>query len=114
MIYVKSYYNQLDRKYFGAKINYSYKQIIKKFLTNFTKKYKIQLSAIEKKYIEKDLVSLFTIYRYFDIKLVSLIKNIEKLLLKYLESRELIKQFIIELLDKILKQKGGYTKCQNL
>lgn len=110
MIYVKSHYNRLDKKYFGKKVRYDYKKRITSILTKHFKKCKIQISQEQKSYLKNNLISLFTIYRYFRIKTSELYRLLILLSKDYIDSPEELTQ---QLLDTILNNKG-YTQGKNI
>lgn len=115
MIYVKSHYNRLDRMFFGAKIRYDYKQRVKSYLTKFLKNNKIVLTQLESSYLKNNIISLFTIYRYFDIKVSGIYRLMNQLCYKYLNyNDDLTKTMLFELFTIILNNKIGYTQGKNL
>lgn len=100
MIYVKSHYNRLDKMYFGKKVCYDYKNKISKLLTIYIKNCKIRLLPIEKRYIKQNLIMLFTIYRYFSVKLSEIYRLILQLLNVYFKENS--KNFAEKLIKVVL------------
>lgn len=115
MIYVKSHYNRLDKMFFGAKIRYDYKTRIRSYLTKFLKNHKIKLSLDETAYLKNNITSLFTVYRYFDIKVSNIYRLLNQLCIKYLNyDDDLTKSMLMELFTIILNNKKGFTQGKNI
>lgn len=115
MIYVKSHYNRLDRMYFGHKLRYDYKRRITTYLTKFLKSYNIIISQDNKSYLKNNLISLFTIYRYFKVKISEIYRLINQLLINVTDCNDVIaKKFADGAILALLNNSKGFTQAKNI
>ena len=115
MIYTKSHYNRLDRLYFGHKLKYDYKRRITTYLTKFLKYNNIIISQENKSYLKNNLISLFTVYRYFKVKVSEIYRLIVQLSLDFCNNNDIIAKRLADgLFKELLNNNKGYTQATNL